>query len=160
MLWSQWPSLLWCPPRRGCARHHMTPLYVLETVHDLFLGHFACGGILFYPYARLGAGGVPTPSSGLRLRECQCPALPPQLTGPAPPRSGITGISRELPHVWKQSYSKTIPIKFMSAILDLGDSFFFFNRSQEWLGVDHPLPFSGSLRHLPLRSTAKYVRET
>jgi hypothetical protein len=47
-----WVSECWCEADK-C---------VLETVHDVFRGHLACGGISFYPHARPGAGGVPTTS--------------------------------------------------------------------------------------------------
>ena len=38
-----------------------------------------CGGLSFYPHVRPGAGGVPTPSSGLRVQRRQCATLSPQL---------------------------------------------------------------------------------
>ena len=34
----------------------------------MFVGHLVCGGISFYLHARPGAGGVPTSSSGLRVK--------------------------------------------------------------------------------------------
>ena len=45
----------------------------------MFGGYLVCGGISFYPHARPGAGGVPTPSSDLRVHGCQCATLSPKL---------------------------------------------------------------------------------
>ena len=50
---------------------------VLETVHDVLGGYLVCSGISFYPHARPGAGGVPTPRLGLRVQGCQCATWPP-----------------------------------------------------------------------------------
>ena len=71
--------LLWCSPAGSIyARHRMTPV-LLKTVHDAFVRNLVCGDISFCPHARSGTGGVPTPSSGLRVQGCQCATLSPQL---------------------------------------------------------------------------------
>ena len=78
MLWSQRPSLLWCSPA-GAMQGTAWPRCGLGAAHEVFVGYLVCGGISFYPHARPGAGGVPTSSSDLRVQECQCRTLSPQL---------------------------------------------------------------------------------
>ena len=62
-------------------------------------------------------------------------------------------------HIWKQSYSKTIMIKFDVSNLNAGDIIIHSEAKNGW-DVGHSLPLSGYLHLLSLRSTVEFnVRE-
>jgi hypothetical protein len=63
VLWGQL-SFWWRPPAGVLQWHRVTPVYVLETVHDVFGGDSVCGGRSFIPHAR--------PQKRRNSRPCDC----------------------------------------------------------------------------------------